>query len=205
MELSLLRKISKWVSHTNDVGRDHLRHVRLSCIVHYGQVKLNLPLLRAASTFWDHTGHIFRFTRCELCLMMEEFGTIMGLSNFDHILLPPKHADPILFLDEFLSIPYRLGSSWSENDGFDLHALVDHFSEDVDEECYPKALAVAVLTGFFLTDDFSEVDVVVLDAVGCMDRENLVPMILGETLNGLDELKEGMCPYFKGSPLLLQV
>ena len=151
MELSLLRKISKWVSRTNDVGRDHLRHVRLSCIVHYGQVKLNLPLLRAASTFWDHTCHVFRFTRFELCLMMEEFGTIMGLSNLDHILLPPKHADPVLFLDEFLSIPYRLGSSWSENDGFDLHASVDHFSEDVNEECYPKALAVAVLTGFFLT------------------------------------------------------
>ena len=45
----------------------------------------------------------------------------------------------------------------------------------------------------------------VLDAIGGMDRENPIPMILGETLNGLDELKEGMCPYFKGSPLLLQV
>ena len=51
MELSLLRKISKWVSHTNDVGRDNLRHVHLSCIVHYRQVKLNLPLLRTASDF----------------------------------------------------------------------------------------------------------------------------------------------------------
>ena len=51
MELSLLRKISKWVSRTNYVGRDRLRHVRLSCIVHYGQAKLNLPLLQAASNF----------------------------------------------------------------------------------------------------------------------------------------------------------
>jgi hypothetical protein len=66
-----------------------------------------------------------------------------------------------------------------------------------------EALGVAVLTSFFLTSDFFEIDVVVLDAVGRMDRKNLVPKILGETLNGLDELKEGMCPYFKGSPLLL--
>ena len=172
----MLRKISKWVSHTNDVGRDHLRHVRLSCIVHYGQVKLNLPLLRAASTFWDHTCHVFRFTRFELCLMMEEFGTIMGLSNFNHILLAPKHADHVLLLNEVLSIPYKLGASWCENDGFDLHALVNHFLEAIDE-CYPESLAVAVLVGFFLTGNFSEVDVVVLDAVGCMDRENLVPII----------------------------
>ena len=67
----------------------------------------------------------------------------------------------------------------------------------------PEALGVAVLTSFFLTSDFFEIDVVVLDAVGRMDKENLVPKILGETLNGLDELKEGMCPYFKRSPLLL--
>ena len=59
MKLSLLWKISKWVSRTNDVGRDHLRHVCLSCIVHYGQVKLNLPLIWAASDFWDHTRHVF--------------------------------------------------------------------------------------------------------------------------------------------------
>jgi hypothetical protein len=55
--------------------------------------------------------------------MMEEFGAIMGISNFDQILLPPKHADPILLLDEVLSIPYILGFSWFMNDGFDLHAL----------------------------------------------------------------------------------
>jgi hypothetical protein len=137
--------------------------------------------------------------------MMEEFGAIMGISNFDMILLPPKHVDPILLLEKVLSIPYRLGSSWSMNDGFDLHALVDHFFEVVDEECYPEALAVAILVGFFLTGDFSETDTVVLDPIGRMDKENLVPMILGETLNGLDELNEGMCPYFKGSLLLLQV
>ena len=113
--------------------------------------------------------------------MMEEFGAIMGISNFDQILLPPKHVDPILLLNEVLSIPYRLGSSWSMNDGFDLHTLVDHFSEAIDEECYPEALVVAILAGFFLTGDFSEIDTVVLDAIGRMNRENPVPMILGRT------------------------
>jgi hypothetical protein len=137
--------------------------------------------------------------------MMEEFGAIIGLSNFNHILFPLKHADPVLLLDEVLSIPYKLGASWFENDGFDLHALVNHFSEVVDEESYPEALTVAVLPGFFLVGNFFKVDNVVLDVVNCMDRENPIPMILGETLNGLDKVKEGMCPYFKGSPLLLQV
>jgi hypothetical protein len=82
---------------------------------------------------------------------------------------------------------------------------MDQFFEGVDEECYRETLAVAVVAVFFLIGDFSKVDAVVLDAIGRMDRENIVPVILGETLNGLDKLKEGMCPYFKGSPLLLQV
>ena len=59
--------------------------------------------------------------------MMEVFGAIMGLSNFDNILLPPLAVDPIILLDEILSITYKVGASWAENDGFDLHALVNHF------------------------------------------------------------------------------
>ena len=65
-----------------------------------------------------------------------------------------------------------------ENDiSFGINTLVDHFSEAVDEECYPEALDVAVLAGFFLTGDFSKIDAVVLDAIGRMDRENLVPIV----------------------------
>ena len=82
---------------------------------------------------------------------------------------------------------------------------MNHFLEAVDEECYPEALVVAILAGFFLVGNFSKVDAVVLDTVGRMDRENPISMILGETLNGLDEVKGGMCPYFKRSPLLLQL
>ena len=69
---------------------------------------------------------------------------------------------------------------------------MDHFSEVVDEECYPEALAIATLAGFFLAGNFSEVNVVVLDIIGRINKENPVPMILGEMLNGLDDLKEGM-------------
>ena len=123
---------------------------------------------------------------------MEVFGAIMGLSNFDNILLPPLAANPIILLNEILSLSYKVGAIWVEKDGFDVHAQVDHFSEVVDEECYPEALAIATLAGFFLAGNFSEVNVVVLDIIGRINKENPVPMILGEMLNGLDDLKEGM-------------
>ncbi len=54
--------------------------------------------------------------------MMEVFGAIMGLSNFDNILLPPLAANSIILLDEILSLPYKVGTVWAENDCFDVHA-----------------------------------------------------------------------------------
>ena len=108
MELSLLRKISKWVSRTKDVGRDHLSHVRLSCIVHYGQVKLNLPLLRAASNFWDNIHHVICFNRCELCPMMEEFGVIMGLVTLIRYSFLPNTLTLSFFLMRSRAYPINL-------------------------------------------------------------------------------------------------
>ena len=80
-----------------------------------------------------------------------------------------------------------------------------HFVEVANDECHSEALATTALTGFFLTSDFVEVDVMVLDTVGRMDRENHVPMILVETLNDPNDIKEGKCTFVKGSLLLLQV
>uniref|UniRef100_A0A2N9IT80 Uncharacterized protein n=1 Tax=Fagus sylvatica TaxID=28930 RepID=A0A2N9IT80_FAGSY len=40
---------------------------------------------------------------------------------------------------------------------------------------------------------------------GLMIRDDPTPMILAETLDGLDDLKDGTCHHFKGSPLLLQM
>ena len=85
-------------------------------------MRLNRLLLRAASTFWDHTHNVFHFNKCELFPMMEVFGAIMGLSNFDNILFPPLAANPIILLNEILSLSYKVGAIWVEKDGFDVHA-----------------------------------------------------------------------------------
>ena len=45
----------------------------------------------------------------------------------------------------------------------------------------------------------------IVDIVKMLGTNNLAPMILAETLNGLDDLKDGACHHFKGSPLLLRV
>uniref|UniRef100_A0A2N9F082 Plastocyanin-like domain-containing protein n=1 Tax=Fagus sylvatica TaxID=28930 RepID=A0A2N9F082_FAGSY len=132
----------------------------------------------------DPTGHVFCFNRRELCPMKKEFGAIISITTFDSILLPSLEVDPIILLDEVSSVPYRIVAN---------------------DECHSEALATTTLTGFFLTSDFVEVDVMVLDTVGRMDRENHVPMILVETLNDPNDIEEGKCTFVKGSLLLLQL
>ena len=57
----------------------------------------------------------------------------------------------------------------------------------------------------FLVGDFEGLDPKIIDIVDMLGTDNPVPMILAKTLNGLDDLKDGIFHHFKGSPLLLQV
>ena len=50
----------------------------LSCIFPYHQIKVNEPLLRAATNFWIPTWHVFHFNGVEICPILEEFSAIMG-------------------------------------------------------------------------------------------------------------------------------
>jgi hypothetical protein len=45
----------------------------------------------------------------------------------------------------------------------------------------------------------------IVDIVEMLGTDNLAPMILAATLNGLDDLKDGTYHHFKESPLLLQI
>ncbi len=82
---------------------------------------------------------------------------------------------------------------------------MEYFKDKQDNEHYHYALMVTVLAGFFLVGNFEAIDPKIVDIVEMLSTDNLASMILAETLNGLDDLKDGTCHHFKGSPLLLQV
>ena len=161
-------------------------------------------MLRVAAGYWDPTLHVFRFNQCELCPMIEEFTTLMNHTDLSYILLPPKRKRALDILDDWLGIPYSLERTWLKK-GFNLRALMEYFRDRQDNEHYHRALVVAVLAGFLLVRDFEATGPNIIDITTMLGTNNLVPMILVETLNGLDDLKDDTCHYFKGSPLLLQV
>ena len=161
-------------------------------------------MLRVAAGYWDPTLHVFRFNQCELCPMIEEFTTLMNHTDLSYILLPPKRKRALDILDNWLGIPYSLERTWLKK-GVNLRALVEYFRDRQDNEHYHRVLMVAVLSSFFLMWDFEAIDPEIIDVITMLSTDNPVPKILAETLNGLDDLKDGTCHYLKGSPLLLQV
>jgi hypothetical protein len=128
----------------------------------------------------------------------------MNHTDFRHILLPQKRRRALDILDECLGVPYSLGRTWLK-DRVDFRALVEYFKDKRDNEHYHYALVVAVLAGFFLVGNFEAIDPKIVNIVEMLGTCNSAPMILAETLNGLDDLKDGTCHHFKRNPLLLQV
>ena len=73
--------------------KDAFTPLGLSCVPFYHQIRLDKPLLRAATEFWIPTQHIFQFNGMELCPTLEEFGVIMGELDLDAIILPTLKED----------------------------------------------------------------------------------------------------------------
>jgi hypothetical protein len=99
-------------------------------------------------------------------------------------------------LDECLGIPYSLRRTWLKKE-VNLRTLAKYFRERRDNEHYHRALGVAVLVGFFLVGDFEAMDPKIIDIIIMLGIDNLVPMILAETLNDLDDRKDDTWHYFK--------
>ena len=65
----------------------------LSCVFPYHQIKVDVPLLRAAAEFWILTHHVFQFNGVELRLTREEFNAIKGKPNVSSLILPTTNED----------------------------------------------------------------------------------------------------------------
>ena len=137
---------------------------------------------------WNIKKHVFRFNWFQMCPMVEEFGVITGkkkwgtsYSWFTTLILKK-------ILCKYLSHPLQDMEEVVDKDFiFDLELLIVlywkyHYLSDT---CL-GSMRVVILTAFFFVSD-------------------LAPMILAETLMGLDKVAKGETQDFKGSLLLLQV
>ena len=91
VENSLL-DVSTWIRRLGPDFKDSIAPYGLSCVFLYYQIRVDKPLLRAATNYWVPSYHVFHFNRVELCPTFEEFSTIMGGPNIDNFVFLILHS-----------------------------------------------------------------------------------------------------------------
>ncbi|KAI8535334.1 hypothetical protein RHMOL_Rhmol10G0166200 [Rhododendron molle] len=134
----------------------------------------------AAVSFWDPEVHVFCFGDQELCLTVEEFCAFLGGFGSGEVIIPPMRESIYKVLAAALGLSGVTARYLVSNGHLDVMRLIEMFSTG-----HASSALVSV-------------------AVQIEARKDVIPMVLAETLMGLDKICSGETETFRGSPLLLQ-
>ena len=173
--------------------------------------RINFPFLHVVAEFWDPKDHVFRFNTVEICPLPEEFEAILG-SQSDSACQITTPSFEILNLH---SIQYQMARMFS----FSPQTSLQHVSGavitissllnsvvaiDESEVYWPRLLALCLYSQFLLTSLSSDCDLKILSILDQVEAgHNSFPLILAETIQGLDHFSETR--RFFGSSMLLEV
>ena len=210
----LLSHLDHWLSAVPGLEWLHFEHTGLSCFKFLRNLPVRPALLRAAVHFWDPDVHVFRFQGQELCPMVEEFSDYLGHPFNGEVIIPSLHGNMRGLLIEFLGISQNEARHLLFGRNLDIMRLMRMFSLAPGNEGRPwvnnnyhrHALLICLLAGYLLVDPFGLVDPAIIGVADDInDGGNPVPLILAETLMGLDKVHAGQTVVFGGAPILLQV
>jgi hypothetical protein len=175
-------------------------------------VKLHPEILTAASRFWDPDVHVFRFGDDELCPTVEEFQAYLQGVASSVIVVPPHRKSMSKLLTASLNITGGAAKSLLSGGQINIMRLLEWYGPEGDIGDMARqaqrrfALVICVLAAYLLVPHDGRVNPALVSiATQLGDRRNVVPMVLAETLMGLDSVVTGQTNVFGGSPLLLQV
>jgi len=170
---------------------------------------LNFNFLDAAINFWDPVDHVFRFNGYEICPLYEEFAAIMdtecssrdGLVQIIPNMLFPQD------LSALIGLPFDTCRALVTDDCVPLPSLKPIILQKQKNSLEWKRLVVFYLYAqFLLVSSRIDGDIRIFSLMEQLEeRRNPFPLILAETLCGLDNVKNGSARRLGGSPLLLQV
>jgi len=183
-------EVSAWIKKLSPNFKDALTPFGLFCVPFYHQIRVNEPLLPAATEFWILTRYVFQFNGMELCPTLEEFGTIMGEPDLGAIILPIDEEYLSNLAHQFLMVPLAMAKRWCTLDKLNVHMVFKYFSQQdvplagVKHFQYLNAFCLCILARYFLVHETPHVDPRILHVVNNLGRGSPIIIILAETLNG---------------------
>ncbi|KAI8563783.1 hypothetical protein RHMOL_Rhmol03G0135700 [Rhododendron molle] len=179
-------------------SRSHI--IRLGFLPYVRDVIIRPELLRAAIQFWDPKVHVFHFGFSELCPSVEEFHAYLGGFDVEVPVNPFEKIEIAQTLSEKLGISKNASKSLTEGRALNIPHLINQFRGN------RFALCLCLLATFLLLQpDGQASSLLVSVAAQIDDHKDVSPMVLAETLMGLDAMYDGQTNVFGGSPLFLQL
>ena len=190
----------------NDWNRLQPFHVKsLRSLQH---LKIDTALLHAAATFWDPKDHVFIFNSQELCPLIEEFAAILGcsLDSIAMVALPDLDMQiPHRLITFFDMPPDTIYSSLLPSGFLNLSSLLTACeAKDKNTPAWVRTVFFCLYAQFLLVSSKGDANMRIVSIIEQVETgNNPMPVILAETLIGLDSFKEEN--RLSGSLLLLQV
>ena len=182
------------------MGWLNFRNHRLHSLRYVRDVTIRPELLHAAVQFWDPEVHVFRFGFHELCPTVEEFHAYLGGFNLDIPVVPVYGIGYAEILSRKLGLSNNAARSMMEGGVINIARLISQFRPE------GFALCLVILAAFlFVRTDYQANSALVGVAMQIEERKDVAPMVLAETLIGLDRVRAGQTNIFEGSALLLLV
>ncbi|KAI8568951.1 hypothetical protein RHMOL_Rhmol02G0240600 [Rhododendron molle] len=169
-------------------------------------------LLQAAMVYWDPVMHVFCFRNDEICPTMEEFQSYLrGFTDCEVLAIPPFQEGMSQLVQTKLNIPEELSASIIQNGNLNIVRLIELYGPEgalgdyVGQAHKRFVLSICALAAYMLISAGEGVCPSIVSIALQMDaRKNIMPVVLAETLMGLDLVKSGQASWFSGCPLLLQ-
>ena len=204
--------LQPWMSEMSNIEWMNFRSHGLSSIRFLRNIRLNLPLLHAAMAYWDSSLHVFRFGLDEMCPTVEEFMAYLRGHESIVPVIPEFNRNMSRRLSTVFNISHGAARFLLEGGNLNVLRIIAEFSPTGEEDDMTwqarrrHALTICILAAYFLVSSFGPVDPMLVGIADQLtERKFIIPLVLGETLVGLDRVRTGQTTTFGGSPLLLQV
>ncbi|KAI8537837.1 hypothetical protein RHMOL_Rhmol09G0055100 [Rhododendron molle] len=213
MENPLAAMLDPWLTRPETIDWESPRSQCLSSIRDLRFMEARPEFLEAALVYWDPAVHVFCFYDDEMCPTVEEFQAYLrGFTDCEVLAIPPFQEDMSQLLEAKLNIPDELSASIIQNGNLNIVRLIELYGPEgalgdyVGQAHRRFVLSVYTLAAYMLIPANGEVSPSIVSMALQMDaRKNIMPVVLAETLMGLDLVKSGQTSWFSGCPLLLQL
>lgn len=135
----------------------------------------------------------------------------MDECNFGSIILPTLEEDLSKLAHRLPGVHLSMAKRWCKSMKLNIAMVFKYFTKKVVPLVGAKRyhhlsnFFLCILASFFLVHDTLLVDPRILHVVQNLGNGSLVPIILVETLKGLDMIHKKEATFFVGNPLLFQV